>query len=190
MKWGVRRFQNKDGSLTPKGRTRSRSRDKKQMTEAEKKARKAKVKKIAIAAALTAAAIGTGVAYSKMHKKNKNALDSAHKKLDGINKALASTKINKSAVDAAAKAANVPLRTPKRKTSARTNFTPLYTVNSSNGDKAFKDFDRGMSDKGATLVFGNNGSHFRMSNGSTISPDWGDISLKRKSVNHVRRKIK
>jgi hypothetical protein len=81
------------------------------------------------------------------------------------------------------------MKTPKKSVRSK-NFSRLYDVNASKAASAFKDFDRGMRDKGATLVIGKDGSHFRMSDGSINRPDWGDITLKRKAVKHVRRAIK
>ena len=61
QRWGVRRFQNKDGSLTPRGRKRysDDSGDKKKDTEDEKKGLTDKQKKAIIAGA---AVVGTGLA--------------------------------------------------------------------------------------------------------------------------------
>ena len=73
MKWGVRRYQNKDGSLTPAGQKRYGSRE---AYEAHREFNKAKAKKIAkgIGIGLGVAAAGAGAAYlySKNSQKIKN----------------------------------------------------------------------------------------------------------------------
>lgn len=70
MKWGVRRYQNKDGSLTPAGQKRYGSRE---AYEAQKSFNREKAKKIAkgIGIGLGVAAVGGGAAYlySKNSKK-------------------------------------------------------------------------------------------------------------------------
>ncbi len=66
QKWGVRRFQNKDGSLTSAGRKRYGV-DGEDDTSAQKK--KINGKKIAVAAGITVAAlVATGLAYQNRHE--------------------------------------------------------------------------------------------------------------------------
>ena len=182
MKWGVRRARKSSGSG-------KRSSGKKQLTPEQRERRKKRLKKIAIGAALAGAAIGTGVAYSRLHKKDMASMKNVHEALKGFNDKLSSTTINRSGVKAVARAANVSMKTPKKSVRSK-NFSRLYDVNASKAASAFKDFDRGMSDKGGKLVFGVNDTHFRMSNGSINRPDFGDVTLKRKAVKHVRRAIK
>lgn len=69
MKWGVRRFQRKDGTLTPKGKVRDRAQDKKQLTPAERKARNAKIRNFAVKAALATAVVGGTIASVKRAKR-------------------------------------------------------------------------------------------------------------------------
>lgn len=54
MKWGVRRYRNTDGSLTPAGRKRYRSGSKAENTERAKK----------IAKVIASTALGVGVSYA------------------------------------------------------------------------------------------------------------------------------
>ena len=70
MKWGVRRFQRKDGTLTPKGkaRDRNRNRGKKELTDAERKARNAKIRNTAVRVAIVGAALGGGYLSYKRRK--------------------------------------------------------------------------------------------------------------------------
>ena len=68
MKWGVRRYQNADGSLKADGRKRYTEGGKKPLTDEERAARNAKIKKAAIAAgavAATAALAYVGHKYVK-----------------------------------------------------------------------------------------------------------------------------
>lgn len=68
MRWGVRRYQNKDGSLKAAGRKRYTEGDNKQLTDEERAARNAKIKKAAVAVgavAATAALAYVGHKYVK-----------------------------------------------------------------------------------------------------------------------------
>ena len=65
MKWGVRRYQNKDGSLTPAGKKRYDESDE-EREEREKKEKSKKTKaKVATAAVATAAVATTAAAMNK-----------------------------------------------------------------------------------------------------------------------------
>ena len=61
MKWGVRRYQNKDGSLTPAGKKRYDESDE----EREKKEKSKKTKAKVATAAVATAAIATTAAMNK-----------------------------------------------------------------------------------------------------------------------------
>ena len=86
QKWGVRRFQNADGSLTPAGRRRygngasgssgEPTRQRKQLTEAQKKALK-RVGKAALVA-------GTVAAAGYMYANNKSVCDTALKTIGTV----------------------------------------------------------------------------------------------------------
>lgn len=66
MKWGVRRYQNKDGSLTPAGKKR-------ELTDEERKARNKKIAKgVAIGIGATAATAAATVGGIALYKKIKN----------------------------------------------------------------------------------------------------------------------
>lgn len=67
MKWGVRRYQNKDGSLTPAGKKRAKA----ESAPEQKAARKATAKKVAAGAA----AVVTVAAAATLYAKNKPAVD-------------------------------------------------------------------------------------------------------------------
>lgn len=106
MKWGVRRYQNKDGSLKAAGRKRyteggtdsakTSKGGKKQLTDEERAARNAKIKKAAIAVGVTAlVAAGTysAVKYNnKTMAEAKQIMSDAHKKkMDEFVKSLTDT---------------------------------------------------------------------------------------------------
>lgn len=85
MHWGVRRYQNADGSLKPAGRKRyTEGGEKKQLTDEERAARNAKIKKAAIAVGVTAlVAAGTYAAVKYNNKtmaEAKQIMSDAHKK--------------------------------------------------------------------------------------------------------------
>ena len=89
MHWGVRRYQNADGSLKPAGRKRyTEGGEKKQLTDEERAARKAKIKstakKVAIGVGVTAlVAAGTYAAVKYNNKtmaEAKQIMSDAHKK--------------------------------------------------------------------------------------------------------------
>lgn len=94
MHWGVRRYQNADGSLKPAGRKRYTEGEtgsaktskggKKQLTDEERAARNAKIKKAAIAVGVTAlVAAGTYAAVkynNKTMSEAKQIMSDAHKK--------------------------------------------------------------------------------------------------------------
>lgn len=94
MHWGVRRYQNADGSLKPAGRKRyteggtssakTSKGGKKQLTDEERAARNAKIKKAAIAVGVTAlVAAGTYAAVKYNNKtmaEAKKIMSDAHKK--------------------------------------------------------------------------------------------------------------
>ena len=61
MKWGVRRYQNKDGSLTPAGKKRYDESDE----EREKKEKSKKTKAKVATAAVATAAVATAAAMNK-----------------------------------------------------------------------------------------------------------------------------
>lgn len=66
MRWGVRRYQNKDGSLTPAGKKR-------ELTEEERKARNKKIAKgVAIGIGATAATAAATVGGVALYKRIKN----------------------------------------------------------------------------------------------------------------------
>ena len=67
QKWGVRRYQNKDGSLTPAGKKRAKT----ELTPEQKAARKDKIKKVAAGTA----AVVTVAAAAGLYAKNKPAVD-------------------------------------------------------------------------------------------------------------------
>jgi len=84
MKWGVRRFQRKDGSLTAKGRKHVKTNP---SYDSDKEARKAKIKKYAKRAAIgvgvTAALAGAGyLAYKNRGKSNADPILETLKKQD------------------------------------------------------------------------------------------------------------
>lgn len=64
MKWGVRRYQNKDGSLTPAGKKRYDESDE-EREEREKKEKSKKTKAKVATAAITTAAVVTTAAVNK-----------------------------------------------------------------------------------------------------------------------------
>jgi len=77
MRWGVRRYQNEDGSLTPAGKRRE------QMTPEERSARRKKIAKgVAIGVGTTAAAAAAAAGGYALYRKMKNDPDKAIK--DGI----------------------------------------------------------------------------------------------------------
>lgn len=80
MKWGVRRFQKKDGSLTPAGKKRYDD----PQTKSEQEQKKSRAKKVAIASAAIA---GTALAAFGAYKLNKAINDKAFKKASEIGKA-------------------------------------------------------------------------------------------------------
>ena len=88
MHWGVRRYQNADGSLKPAGRKRYTEGGKKQLTDEERAARNAKIKstakKVAIGVGVTAlVAAGTYAAVKYNNKtmaEAKQIMSDAHKK--------------------------------------------------------------------------------------------------------------
>lgn len=89
MKWGVRRYQNADGSLKPAGRKRyTEGGEKKQLSDEERAARNAKIKstakKVAIGVGVTAlVAAGTYAAVKYNNKtmaEAKQIMSDAHKK--------------------------------------------------------------------------------------------------------------
>ena len=87
MKWGVRRYQNADGSLKAAGRKRYTEGAKKQLTDEERVARNARIKKVAIAAgavAATAALAYVGHKYvsKKMDAAEKMVIDVGKKNVD------------------------------------------------------------------------------------------------------------
>ena len=65
MKWGRRRFQNKDGSYTKQGLARERANDHKQLTDKERAARRKKISTYARNAAVAAAIAGGAYLYAK-----------------------------------------------------------------------------------------------------------------------------
>ncbi len=68
QRWGVRRYQNEDGSLTNRGKQKK---DKKELTPEQKATRKARIKKaakiIGITSAVAVPTIATGVAVKAGH---------------------------------------------------------------------------------------------------------------------------
>ncbi len=68
QRWGVRRYQNEDGSLTNRGKQKK---EKKELTQEQKDARKARMKKaakiIGISSAVALPTIATGVAVKAGH---------------------------------------------------------------------------------------------------------------------------
>lgn len=69
MKWGVRRYQNKDGTLTAAGKKRNASSSK--SSDADKEKRRSTAKKVAA----TTAAVVTVAAAATIYAKNKDAID-------------------------------------------------------------------------------------------------------------------
>ena len=67
MKWGVRRFQRKDGTRTAAGKKHVKTNP---SYDADKEARKAKIKKIAKGAAIAGAVLGAGYLAYKGYKKH------------------------------------------------------------------------------------------------------------------------
>lgn len=67
QKWGVRRYQNKDGSLTPAGKKRAKA----ELAPEQKEARKKTIKKVAAGTA----AVATVAAAAGLYAKNKPAVD-------------------------------------------------------------------------------------------------------------------
>jgi hypothetical protein len=66
MKWGVRRYQNKDGTLTNAGKKRySEDSGKKELTPEEKAAKRKKALKVGAAVVGTTLAVAGGVAFHK-----------------------------------------------------------------------------------------------------------------------------
>lgn len=80
MKWGVRRYQKKDGSLTPAGKKRYNDPE----SKSEQEQKKSRIKKIAIAGGVVA---GTALAAIGAYKLNKAINDKAFKKAQEIGKA-------------------------------------------------------------------------------------------------------
>ena len=88
MHWGVRRYQNADGSLKPSGRKRYTEGGKKQLSDEERAARNAKIKstakKVAIGVGVTALVAAGTYAAVKYNKKTmaeaKQIMSDAHKK--------------------------------------------------------------------------------------------------------------
>lgn len=77
MKWGIRRFQNYDGSLKDAGRKRYGVSEKTKSSENEKQKfwtdeRKATAKKVAIGVGIGAAVVGAGVVLYKSGVLNKD----------------------------------------------------------------------------------------------------------------------
>jgi hypothetical protein len=104
MKWGVRRFQRKDGSLTAKGRKHVKTNP---SYDSDKEARKAKIKKYAKRAAIgvgvTAALAGAGyLAYKNRGKSNADPILETLKKQDSeLNSILKTQKENRKKIDSA-----------------------------------------------------------------------------------------
>lgn len=104
MKWGVRRFQRKDGSLTEKGRKHVKTNP---SYDSDKEARKAKIKKYAKRAAIgvgvTAALAGAGyLAYKHRGKSNADPILETLKKQDSeLNSILKTQKENRKKIDSA-----------------------------------------------------------------------------------------
>lgn len=104
MKWGVRRFQRKDGSLTTKGRKHVKTNP---SYDSDKEARKAKIKKYAKRAAIgvgvTAALAGAGyLAYKNRGKSNTDPILETLKKQDSeLNSILKTQKENRKKIDSA-----------------------------------------------------------------------------------------
>lgn len=69
MKWGVRRYQNKDGSLTSSGKKRYGGNDKQASEESPETSRKEKSKKIAKGVAIGSAAVAGTVLAAYLVKK-------------------------------------------------------------------------------------------------------------------------
>ena len=82
MKWGIRRFQNRDGTRTKAGKQRYDSK-----SEDTKQARRAKIKKAAMIAGGTAAAALVGYAAYKGIKSHNRKERIAREALDSIDKA-------------------------------------------------------------------------------------------------------
>lgn len=74
QRWGVRRFQDEDGSLTPAGKKRYDDDNDKKRVESPEERKKRIARNVAIGAAATAVAIGV-IGYMR-YKKNLNVLDS------------------------------------------------------------------------------------------------------------------
>lgn len=82
MKWGVRRYQNADGSLKPAGRKRyTEGGEKKQLSDEERAARNAKIKKAAVAVGAVAATAAIAYVGHKYLKDVSKTADSELEKL-------------------------------------------------------------------------------------------------------------
>lgn len=125
MKWGVRRYQNEDGTWTNRGKSRRRSepRAKKKLTDKQKKV----IKNLAIGAGITGAAVGGAILAKKLGPK---ALKKA--------KLLYNTKI---------KGPNMPFEDAVRKTKVNNDFIDLASrekLKVQKGSRAWNYWDSGL----------------------------------------------
>ena len=198
MKWGVRRFQRKDGSYTKQGLARERN-GSKGSTKGDKAARKERIKKIAKGAAIAGLAVGgTYLAYKNRDKiakmiggaKNAPATDIKRVVPDihAIDKVTHKTvkvdrvQPNRTQPDRYSTTfGNFSTRTPRAGTASRSKTVnkalvrDLSSKKKRNEKAAFADFDRGMMDPDAKMVFDNKGAYFKKSDGSTINPNWDAV---------------